>query len=112
VSTSHEAIRRIVAEEGEADDVLRAVVATIAAAPGISWAGIAFAEDATLRLGPSDGEPQPEDRERVPIAYEDAVVGELWVDGDAERDELERIASLIGPYVLIGWDTGGEAWDP
>ncbi len=48
----------------------------------------------------------------IPIAYENAVVGELWVDGEVECDELEQIAVLIAPYVLIGWDTDGEAWDP
>jgi len=48
----------------------------------------------------------------VPIAFQDAVVGELWVDGTSDRATLDRIASLIAPQVLIGWDTGGEAWEP
>jgi hypothetical protein len=39
-------------------------------------------------------------------------VGELWADGDVEREDLEQIAVLIGPHVLIGWDTGGEVWEP
>ena len=25
---------------------------------------------------------------------------------------LERVAVLISPYCLVGWDTGGEAWSP
>jgi putative methionine-R-sulfoxide reductase with GAF domain len=112
VSESLKAVRRIVEQESEADDILRAVVASLASVPAIGWAGIAFAEDGTLRLGPADGEPAAERRKRVSIAYEGAVVGELWADGDVARDELEQIAALIGPYVLIGWDTGGEAWDP
>jgi hypothetical protein len=112
VSESVDAVRRIVEQEGEADDALRAVVATVASAPGVTWAGIAFAEDGTLRLGPVAGEPDAEHRERVPIAYEGSVVGELWVDGDFERHALDDIAVLIGPYVLIGWDTGGVAWEP
>jgi len=58
------------------------------------------------------GQPDTDRRERLPITYEDGAVGELWVDGVVERDELEQIAALIGPYVLIGWDTGGEAWEP
>jgi hypothetical protein len=29
-----------------------------------------------------------------------------------DRAVLERVASLIGPYCLVGWDTGGEAWSP
>jgi putative methionine-R-sulfoxide reductase with GAF domain len=107
-----DSVRRIVDAEAEADDVLRAVVTAVASAPGTSWAGIAFFEDGTLRLGPSDGEADAERRTRIPISYDEGAVGELWVDGEVERDELEQIAALIAPYVLIGWDTGGEAWEP
>ena len=112
MSGALESVRRIVDEEADADDVLRAVVASVASAPGTSWAGIAFAEDGALRLGPAQGEPDPDRRERVVISYEDAIVGEFWVDGEVERQELEQIAVLIGPHVLIGWDTGGEVWEP
>ena len=112
MSRALESVRHIVDGEADADDVLRAVVGSVASAPGTTWAGIAFAEDGALRLGPAEGEPNPDRRERVAISYEDAVVGELWVDGEVERRELEQIAVLIGPYVLIGWDTGGEAWEP
>jgi L-methionine (R)-S-oxide reductase len=55
----------------------------------------------------------------VPIFYEDAVVGEIDIDsdkpaafGDEDRRFLERVAALIAPYCLVGWDTGGEAWAP
>jgi hypothetical protein len=112
VSGPLEAARRIVEEEADADDLLRAVVTAVASTPGISWAGIAFAEGDALGLGPAAGEPDGEQRQRVAIAYEGTLVGELWVDGVAARDELERIADLVAPYVLIGWDTDGEAWDP
>jgi putative methionine-R-sulfoxide reductase with GAF domain len=112
VSDTFESVRRIVDEESDADDALRAVVASVASAPGTRWAGIAFAEEGALRLGPAEGEPDPDRRERVAISYDGAVVGELWVDGDVERGELEQIAMLIGPHVLIGWDTGGEVWEP
>lgn len=107
-----EVVRGIVAEGAEADDLLRAVVAALAAQGELRWAGIAFTEDDALRLGPARGEPDEAKRERVPIEYDGATVGELWADGDARREDLERIADLIAPYVLIGWDTGGEAWEP
>jgi putative methionine-R-sulfoxide reductase with GAF domain len=107
-----ESVRRIVDEETDADDILRAVVTAVASARGNSWAGIAFLEDGALRLGPTAGEPDADRRERVPITYENGAVGELWVDGAVEHGELEQIAALLGPYVLIGWDTGGEAWEP
>ena len=47
----------------------------------------------------------------VPIAYEDRVVGEIDIDsdeaaafGEADRAFLERVALLISPHCLVGWD--------
>ena len=55
----------------------------------------------------------------VPISYEGRVVGEIDIDSDTraafteeDRTFLERVALLISPYCLVGWDTGGEAWSP
>jgi hypothetical protein len=112
VSDSVDAIREIVEQGIEPDDVLRAVVDALASTGEIRWAGIAFTEDDALRLGPARGEQDEGRRERVPVEYDGATVGELWADGDVRRDELQRIAALISPYVLIGWDTDGEAWEP
>jgi hypothetical protein len=39
-------------------------------------------------------------------------VGELWVDGEADRGTLERVADRLAAHVLIGWDTQGEHWEP
>ena len=76
-----EAVRKIVEEGGEPDDVLRAVVDSVSAAAEVNWVGIAFAEGGTFVLGPSRGDPEETRRERIPIAYDGAVVGELWADG-------------------------------
>jgi L-methionine (R)-S-oxide reductase len=53
----------------------------------------------------------------VPISYEGRVVGEIDIDsdrpaafGEADRHFLERIALLVSPHCLVGWDTGGVAW--
>ena len=53
----------------------------------------------------------------VPIAYEKRVVGEIDIDsdeptafGEADRAFLERVALLISPHCLVGWDTGGVPW--
>lgn len=53
----------------------------------------------------------------VPIAYEKRVVGEIDIDsdepaafGEADRAFLERVARLISPHCLVGWDTGGVPW--
>jgi GAF domain-containing protein len=55
----------------------------------------------------------------VPVSYEDMVVAEIDIDSDAraaftpdDRTFLERVAALISPYCLVGWDTGGEEWAP
>ena len=50
----------------------------------------------------------------VPIAYEGRVVGEIDIDSDEpaaftgeDRAFLERVATLISPHSLVGWDTRG-----
>ena len=55
----------------------------------------------------------------VPISYEDIVVAEIDIDsdrpaafGDADRRFLGDVAALVSPYCLVGWDTGGEPWEP
>lgn len=74
--------------------------------------GIAFLEDGELTLGPEAGAADASRRIRVPVMYQGARAGELWIDGDADRRFLERVVYLISAHVLIGWDTGGERWDP
>ena len=102
----------ILARGGDADDVLREVVAVLAARPDVSWAGIFFHEGDELELGPSAGSADEPRRITVPIEYRGAEVGRLAVDGEPARELLDRIATLISPYVLLGWDTGGLAWEP
>jgi GAF domain-containing protein len=55
----------------------------------------------------------------VPISFEGRVVGEIDIDsdepsafGEGDREFLERVARLISPHCLVGWDTGGERWNP
>ena len=109
---SSEAIDRILDSGDDADDVLRAVVAELAQEPSIEWAGVLFLEEGSLVLGPEAGVAAPARRASVPVSYRGAVVGELAIDGDAEPAFLERVALLISTHVLLGWDTGGEAWEP
>jgi GAF domain-containing protein len=54
----------------------------------------------------------------VPVHYGGRVVAEIDVDSDrpaafgpADRELLERVALLVSPYCLVGWDTGGVEWD-
>ena len=103
---------RIVTAGGEADDVLRSTVEALVRDPAVDWAGVAFLEDGVPTLGPSSGIPSEDARTHTPIVFGATTVGELWVDGSASSAFLERVASLIATYVLIGWDTGGEKWAP
>ena len=105
-------VERVVAAGGDADDVLRGVVAALAARYG--WAGIFFVEGDDLALGPKVGEAQPEQQTRVPVTWQGRRVAELAVGAAPEEDRssLERVAVLISDHCLVGWDTGGEAWAP
>jgi hypothetical protein len=102
----------IVEESGDADDVLRRVVDLVAAQPDVEWAGLAFVEGDALALGPGAGVPNEAVRERVRILYDGSLVGELWVDGHLDARFVARVAATVSPYVLIGWDTQGETWEP
>ena len=107
-----EAVQRILELGDEADDTLRAVVAELARQPGLTWCGVLFLEDGDLTLGPEAGVADPSRRIAVPVSYQGVIVGELAVDGTAEPAILEQVAATISTHVLLGWDTGGEAWEP
>jgi putative methionine-R-sulfoxide reductase with GAF domain len=108
-----EAIDRLLTRGGDADEVLREVVAVLHR--DYSWVGISFVEEGELVPGPAEGE-QTAEPTSIPISYENNVVAELSVvadeHGPGDHAFLERVADLISPYCLVGWDTGGEAWSP
>jgi len=104
-----EAIDRIVNRGGDADDVLRDIVSVLSRE--YEWVGIYLVEGDGLVLGPSHGA-VPDKDARIPVVYEGRRVGELSVSDDHDRAFLERVAVLISQYCLVGWDTGGEAWNP
>jgi hypothetical protein len=95
----------------DADDVLRQTVADLVA-DGCAWAGIYFVEDGELVLGPDAGEADEARRVSVPVTWKGERVAELAADGDVHRERLEQIAAEIADVCLVGWDTGGEAWEP
>ena len=115
-SGAYEEIDRILSRGNDADEALRQVVALLYdRIDQCSWVGISFVEEDKLVLGPALGEQNAEPT-AIPISYEDNVVAELGVVasglGTEDRTFLERVAVLISPYCLVGWDTGGEAWSP
>ena len=107
-----DAIDAALASAADADDALRETVRILAARPGIVWAGIAFVETTGLVLGPSAGSPDEARRTLVTVCYKDETVGELQVDGKVDGGFLEQVAERISAHVLLGWDTGGEGWEP
>ncbi|MBM3679943.1 MAG: hypothetical protein FJW81_01160 [Actinobacteria bacterium] len=115
--SDHDALVRAVAAivEGgeESDAILRAAVDALARASG-AGAGIRFVEEGAFSDGPWAG-PAGERAAEVPIRYEDDVVAEL-VSGapldDAARAAWKRVADLLSPFCLVGWDIGGEDWEP
>ena len=112
-SDALEEIERIVGRGGDADDVLRAVVAALHERGGYPWVGILFVEDGGLALGPEAGEAGTAPRTTVPVAWQGEPVAELAVDGARDGDTafLEQVAQLVSGHCLVGWDTGGEPWE-
>jgi hypothetical protein len=114
-----EAVETIIAHEPEADQILReAVVALYERIPDVRSVAVAFVENGQLAPGPIAGDPisgTPPVTEAV--LYERRPVAELWIAGGGLPDEgdrklLVRVCELLSPYCLVGWDTGGEAWEP
>jgi hypothetical protein len=113
-SAALEAVDCILNRGGDADDILRRAVAVLHAQAGYAWAGIFFVEEGELVLGPQSGEPDDSRRTRVPVTWQGVRIAELAVDDAPEEDRmfLERVALLVSGHCLVGWDTGGETWEP
>jgi hypothetical protein len=107
-----EAVERLLDGSADADDVLRGVVALLHERLG-HFVRVSFVEDGARVPGPAAGEEAA--TTAFPIRFEDAHVADLEAGGrldGAERALLERVAALVAPYALVGWDTGGSAWEP
>jgi hypothetical protein len=107
-----ESVERILNRGGEADDVLRAVVAVLRQRTG-RFCRISFVEGEELVPGPAAGDEV--EAAAFPIAWQGRRVAELEVGGDLDAPDralFERVAVLVSPYALVGWDTGGETWAP
>jgi hypothetical protein len=62
-------------------------------------------------LGPEAGTPMPAARTQVPVSYLGVRVAVLAADECGDLVLLERVASLVAEWCLVGWDTGGVPWD-
>ncbi len=107
-----EAVERLLNREGEADAILRGAVRVLAERFE-RFVGIRFVEDGEFQLGPAAGAPGGRS-ETVPVTYRGSLVAEIVTDAPlepADREAFARVATLVSPYCLVGWDTGGEAWE-
>jgi hypothetical protein len=95
----------------DADEQLRQAVSELAAREECAWAGIYFVEEGNLVLGPEAGVQDPTRRATVPVLWRGTRVAELAADGGIDSAELEAVAADIADLCLVGWDTGGEAWE-
>jgi hypothetical protein len=102
-------VERLAAAGGDADEVLRAVVASIHGA-GVPWFAVRFNEEGSLVEGPEAGT-RPDVTVTAPVTYNGERIGELEAAG-VDEAFLQRVAALLAEYVLLGWDTGGERWEP
>jgi GAF domain-containing protein len=111
-------VQAIVDGGEEADEILRASLSAVHAASGAPWSAIAFVEEREMIVGPLAGSAPPgvaEPALSVPIVYRGETVAALWFGSETPREldsDLARVAALLAPYCLVGWDTGGEHWDP
>jgi hypothetical protein len=106
-----EALDGILNRGGDADEVLRGVVRVLH--ERYDYVSIRFVEGDDLMAGPSAGAPRSEGA-TWPIAFQGTKVAELEVEPGEEDDRefLERVTTIVSPYCLVGWDTGGERWAP
>jgi len=102
----------------EADEILRASLAAVHEATGAPWSAIAFVEEREMSVGPLLGAApggMPVPALTVPIVYRGETVAGLWFGSETPREldaDLSRVAAMLAPYCLVGWDTGGADWDP
>jgi hypothetical protein len=102
-------VERLAAAGGDADEVLRAVVTAVRDA-GVPWFAVRFNEEGMLVDGPRAGT-RPDTTVTAQVTYNGERIGELEAAG-VDEAFLERVAVVLAEYVLLGWDTGGETWEP
>jgi len=111
-SAAFEALDELFAGDTDADDVLRGIVEVLVNSGGCAWAAIRFSEDGQLVPGPHAGTAdEGASASETPVDFQGANIAQLATTGCDDEEFLVRVAALIAPYCLVGWDTGGVPWD-
>jgi hypothetical protein len=108
-----EAVERIINREEEADEILRQTARALADRLGVPVA-VRFLEEERWVVGPSSGG-YVERADGEEVRYRGDVVADLAAGAELDADgraAFSRVAVLISPYCLVGWDIGGEDWEP
>ena len=109
---ARETVEEAVAAGGDADEILLRVIAALHEELG-RFVRISFVEEGSLAPGPAAGTQTT--TTAVPITFQGGHVADLEAGGEltaGDRALLEHAATLLAPYALVGWDTGGEEWLP
>ncbi|MDP9261747.1 MAG: hypothetical protein M3O89_07250, partial [Actinomycetota bacterium] len=93
-----EVVDRILNGGGDADDILREVVAALHEQTGYQWAGISFLEDGELALGPQAGTPDETRRTSLPVTWQGTPVAEIAVDSWDRPRLLEDVARTFAEH--------------
>ena len=107
------AIQAIVDGADEADQILLGTIAHLAERYE-AGVGMRFVEEGAFTNGPWAGATGSA-LSQVPIHYDGELVGEFITSvelDDAARATFEAVAAIVGDYCLVGWDIGGEDWEP
>jgi hypothetical protein len=108
-----EAVERIINREEEADAILRQTVRALSDRLGLPVA-VRFRDEERWVVGPSAGG-YVERADGEEVRYRGEVVADLAAGGTLDDEghvAFARIALLVSPYCLVGWDIDGEDWEP
>ncbi len=106
-------IEQILERSEEADQILLGTIAALSSQYE-TGVGISFIEEGLFSDGPWAGETGTVATE-VEVRYDGELVALLvtpaWLNDD-DRATWEQVAELISAFCLVGWDIGGEDWEP
>ena len=106
-------IEQILERSEEADQILLGTIAALSATYE-TGVGIRFIEEGSFSDGPWAGESGTVATE-IPVRYGDELVAMLVTPAALDATAVTtwtQIGDLVSAFCLVGWDIGGEDWEP